>query len=108
VRGLYLVDAIGINQVRGLPFRVDDLVAAITSVIDGTVTRTAVGSAGRNGGPMTVPSIQVGDDGDEDAVAASERAGTPPAAGESAAGESADGGPPDGRTMATSVNGGSR
>ena len=109
VRGLYLVDAIGINQVRGLPFRVDDLVAAITSVIDGTVTRTAVGSAGRNGGPMTVPSIQVGDDvGDEDAVAASVRAGTPPAAGESAAGESADGGPPDGRTMATSVNGGSR
>jgi len=62
--------------------------------MDGTVTRTAVGSAGRNGGPMTVPSIQVGDDvGDEDAVApASERAGTPP----------------DGRTMATSVNGGSR
>ncbi len=66
VRGLYLVDAIGINQVRGLPFRVDDLVAAIRSVLDGTATRTAVGSAGRYGGPPTVPSIQVGLDGDPD------------------------------------------
>jgi 2-oxoglutarate ferredoxin oxidoreductase subunit alpha len=62
IRGLYLVDAVGINQVRGLPFRVDDLVGAIRSVIDGTAVRTAVGSAGRHGGPLTVPSIQVGDD----------------------------------------------
>ena len=62
VRGLFLVDAIGVNQVRGLPFRVDELVGAVRSVIDGTATRTAVGSAGRNGGPMTVPSIQVGAD----------------------------------------------
>ena len=61
LRGLYLVDAIGINQVRGLPFRVDDLVGAIRSVIDGTVTRTAVGSAGRYGTPAAVPSILVGD-----------------------------------------------
>jgi 2-oxoglutarate ferredoxin oxidoreductase subunit alpha len=60
---LYLIDAVGINQVRGLPFRVDDLVGAIRSVIDGTAVRTAVGSAGRHGGPLTVPSIQVGDDG---------------------------------------------
>jgi 2-oxoglutarate ferredoxin oxidoreductase subunit alpha len=61
IRGLYLVDAIGINQVRGLPFRVDDLVAAVRSVIDGTATRTPVGSAGRYGGPPTVPSIRIGD-----------------------------------------------
>ncbi len=61
VRGLYLVDAIGINQVRGLPFRVDDLVGAIRSVLDGTVVRTSVGSAGRYGGPPTVPSIRIGD-----------------------------------------------
>ena len=49
IRGLYLVDAIGVNQVRGQPFRVDDLVGAIRSVLDGTATRTAVGSAGRYG-----------------------------------------------------------
>ena len=39
VRGMFLVDAIGVNQVRGLPFRVDELVAAIRSVIDGTYTQ---------------------------------------------------------------------
>jgi 2-oxoglutarate ferredoxin oxidoreductase subunit alpha len=61
VRGLYLVDAIGINQVRGLPFRVDDLVGAIRSVLDGTATRTAVGSAGRYGRSPTIPSIPIGD-----------------------------------------------
>ena len=27
LRGMFLVDAIGVNQVRGLPFRVDELVA---------------------------------------------------------------------------------
>jgi 2-oxoglutarate ferredoxin oxidoreductase subunit alpha len=62
IRGLYLIDAIGINQVRGLPFRVDDLVAAIRSVLDGTATRTAVGSAGRYGGSPTIPSIRIGDE----------------------------------------------
>jgi 2-oxoglutarate ferredoxin oxidoreductase subunit alpha len=62
IRGLYLVDAIGINQVRGLPFRVDDLVGAIRSALDGTITRTAVGSAGRYGAGPSIPSITVGDD----------------------------------------------
>ena len=38
LRGMYLVDVIGVNQVRGLPFRVDELVAAIRSVIDGTAS----------------------------------------------------------------------
>ena len=95
IRGLYLVDAIGINQVRGLPFRVDDLIGAIRSVIDGTATRTAVGSAGRYGGPLTVPSIRVGDDD----------SGSP---------DPTDPGPPPGdaasadQPMAVSANGGSR
>jgi 2-oxoglutarate ferredoxin oxidoreductase subunit alpha len=62
IRGLYLVDAIGVNQVRGLPFRVDDLVGAIRSVVDGTATRTRIGTAGRYGGPATIPSIPVGED----------------------------------------------
>ncbi|WP_420123307.1 2-oxoacid:acceptor oxidoreductase subunit alpha [Nakamurella sp.] len=105
VRGLYLVDAIGINQVRGLPFRVDDLVGAIRSVIDGTVTRTAVGSAGRYGGPATVPSILVGAD------AADDTAADPADRAEAAApdgGPAPDPGPVDGRSMAASTNGGSR
>jgi hypothetical protein len=41
---------------------VDDLVGAIRSVLDGTATRTAVGSAGRYGGSPTIPSIPIGDD----------------------------------------------
>ena len=28
---MFLVDAIGVNQVRGLPFRVDELVGAVAS-----------------------------------------------------------------------------
>ncbi|HEY5880036.1 MAG TPA: 2-oxoacid:acceptor oxidoreductase subunit alpha [Nakamurella sp.] len=81
IRGLFLVDAIGINQVRGLPFRVDDLVGAIRSVLDGTATRLAVGSAGRYGGSPTIPSIRIGDepavDHEPDLVSA--QAGTNPA-----------------------------
>ena len=60
IRGTFLIDAIGVNQVRGLPFRVDELVAAIRSVLDGTYVRTAIGSAGRLG-TMGVPTISVGD-----------------------------------------------
>ena len=98
IRGLYLVDAIGINQVRGLPFRVDDLVGAIRSVIDGTLTRTAVGSAGRYGGPPTVPSILVGSDDATDATGAAAPEGGP----------APDPEPVDDRSMAVSTNGGSR
>nr|WP_240757734.1 2-oxoacid:acceptor oxidoreductase subunit alpha [Nakamurella flava] len=61
LRGLYLVDAIAVNQVRGLPFRVADLEAAVRSVAEGTFTRTDVGSAGRYGpvaGPV-VPTIEI-------------------------------------------------
>ncbi|MEP6561058.1 MAG: 2-oxoacid:acceptor oxidoreductase subunit alpha [Nakamurella sp.] len=69
VRGMFLVDAIGVNQVRGLPFRVDELVAAVRSVIDGTAVRTKVGTAGRFGTMHGVPTIEVGID---DPVAAEE------------------------------------
>ena len=54
LRGMFLVDVIGVNQVRGLPFRVDELVAAVNSVIDGSFVRTRIGSAGRFGS-MGVP-----------------------------------------------------
>jgi len=83
IRGLYLVDAIGINQVRGQPFRVDDLVDAIRSVLDGTATRTAVGSAGRYGRSPTIPSIPIGDEpgstDDAEPVLLPAHAGTGPA-----------------------------
>jgi hypothetical protein len=45
-----------------LPFRVDELVAAIRSVIDGTYTRTEIGTAGRFGTQHGVPTIEVGHD----------------------------------------------
>jgi 2-oxoglutarate ferredoxin oxidoreductase subunit alpha len=64
VRGMFLVDAIGVNQVRGLPFRVDELVGAVRSVIDGTAVRTVIGTAGRFGTMHGVPTIEVGDDPD--------------------------------------------
>jgi len=60
LRGMFLVDAIGVNQVRGLPFRVDELVAAVRSVVDGTFVRTKIGSAGRFGTMNGLPSIEVG------------------------------------------------
>ncbi len=60
IRGMFLIDAIAVNQVRGLPFRVDELVTAIRSVIDGSYVRTAIGSAGRLG-TFGVPMISVGD-----------------------------------------------
>jgi len=67
IRGLFLVDAIGVNQVRGLPFRVAELMTAIRSMIDGTEQRTVIGTAGRYGTTVTtspngVPSIEVGAD----------------------------------------------
>lgn len=62
LRGMFLVDVIGVNQVRGLPFRVDELVAAVRSVLDGSYTRTVIGSAGRLGAPPVVPTIEVGGD----------------------------------------------
>ncbi|MEP6563076.1 MAG: 2-oxoglutarate ferredoxin oxidoreductase subunit alpha, partial [Nakamurella sp.] len=61
LRGMFLVDVIGVNQVRGLPFRVDELVAAVSSVIDGSAVRTVIGSAGRMGTVHGVPTIEVGD-----------------------------------------------
>ena len=33
IRGKYLVDAIPVNQVRGLPFKAEDLTAVIKDVI---------------------------------------------------------------------------
>ncbi|HEY4991048.1 MAG TPA: hypothetical protein VII33_03090, partial [Nakamurella sp.] len=66
VRGLFLVDVIGVNQVRGLPFRVDELVTAVRSVIDGSFTRTVVGTAGRFGVRQGVPTIDVGTDAGSD------------------------------------------
>ena len=50
LRGLFLVDAISVNQVRGLPFRIDELAAAVRSVVDGTYRPPRVGSAGAFGG----------------------------------------------------------
>jgi hypothetical protein len=57
-----------VNQVRGLPFRVAELMTAIRSVIDGTEQRTVIGTAGRYGTTVTtnpngVPSIKVGAEG---------------------------------------------
>ncbi len=68
LRGLYLIDVIAVNQVRGLPFRVDELVTAVRSVADGSYVRTSVGSAGRLG-TIGVPTIPVGDDGTDDLTA---------------------------------------
>ncbi len=68
LRGLFLVDVIGINQVRGLPFRIDELVGAVRGVIDGTVVRTPIGAAGRMGVMHSVPTIEVGAELDEDPV----------------------------------------
>ena len=59
---MFLVDAIGVNQVRGLPFRVDELVGAVRSVIDGTAVRTVIGTAGRFGTMHPVPTVEVGDE----------------------------------------------
>ena len=69
IRGMFLIDAIGVNQVRGLPFRVDELVGAFRSVIDGTYVRTAIRSAGRVG-TIGLPTIPVGDPDDDDPGAA--------------------------------------
>ncbi len=49
LRGLFLIDAIGVNQVRGLPFRIAELVAAIRSAAEGSIVRTQVGSGGALG-----------------------------------------------------------
>jgi hypothetical protein len=57
---MFLVDVIGVNQVRGLPFRVDELVAAVRGVLDGTAVRTPIGSAGRMGTLHSIPTIEVG------------------------------------------------
>ena len=58
LRGLFLVDAIGVNQVRGLPFRVGDLTDAVRAVLDGSAPRTRIGTAGAFG--TGVPTIEVG------------------------------------------------
>jgi len=49
LRGLYLVDAVSVNQVRGLPFRIDELAAKIRSVMDGTFSPARIGSGGAFG-----------------------------------------------------------
>ena len=37
LRGRYLVDAIGYNQVRGLPFKADELAGVITDLVRQTM-----------------------------------------------------------------------
>ena len=49
IRGLFLVDAIGINQVRGLPFRIAELAEKIADIADGGLGETTIGTAGRMG-----------------------------------------------------------
>ena len=49
LRGLFLVDAISVNQVRGLPFRIDELVQAVLAVRAGTYSRPRIGAAGAMG-----------------------------------------------------------
>ena len=49
IRGLFLVDAIGINQVRGLPFRIAELSEKIAAIADGGLGETTISSAGRMG-----------------------------------------------------------
>jgi 2-oxoglutarate ferredoxin oxidoreductase subunit alpha len=49
LRGLFLVDAISVNQVRGLPFRIDELVEAVLSIRAGSYRRPPVGTAGAMG-----------------------------------------------------------
>ena len=65
LRGMFLIDVIGVNQVRGLPFRVDELVGAVRTVLDGTFTRTPISSAGRMGVLHGLPTIDVGDPHDD-------------------------------------------
>ena len=50
LRGLFLVDAIGVNQVRGQPFRVDDLAARIAAATDSPEPGHWLGPAGMFGG----------------------------------------------------------
>ncbi|WP_354529877.1 2-oxoacid:acceptor oxidoreductase subunit alpha [Nakamurella sp. UYEF19] len=49
LRGLFLVDVISVNQVRGLPFRIKELVGAVESVLDGTFSPAPIGTAGAFG-----------------------------------------------------------
>jgi len=49
LRGLFLVDAVSVNQVRGLPFRIDELAGKIRSVLDGTFSPAPIGSGGAFG-----------------------------------------------------------
>ena len=57
LRGLFLVDAISVNQVHGLPFRIDSLAASIRSVLEGTFSADPIGTAGAFG---THPTIRLG------------------------------------------------
>src|SRR6195952_591307 len=57
LRGLFLVDAISINQVHGLPFRIDSLAASIRSVLEGPFSPDPIGTAGAFG---THPTIRLG------------------------------------------------
>ncbi len=59
LRGLFLVDAISVNQVHGLPFRIDSLAASIRSVVEGTFSPDPIGTAGAIG---TQPTIWLGQD----------------------------------------------
>ena len=49
LRGLFLVDAISVNQVRGLPFRIDELVEAVVAIRAGNYLRPPIGAAGAMG-----------------------------------------------------------
>ena len=47
IRAKYLVDAVGYNQVRGLPFKVAELAEAITTLCDeDDAPRTRLNTAG--------------------------------------------------------------
>ncbi|SDP15392.1 2-oxoglutarate ferredoxin oxidoreductase subunit alpha [Nakamurella panacisegetis] len=50
LRGLFLVDAVSVNQVRGLPFRIDELTDAVRSVLAGSHRPSTIGPAGMFGG----------------------------------------------------------
>jgi 2-oxoglutarate/2-oxoacid ferredoxin oxidoreductase subunit alpha len=47
LRATYLVDAIGLNKVQGLPFKVSEVTAAVENVLGGSVPRTDMGAPGR-------------------------------------------------------------
>jgi 2-oxoglutarate ferredoxin oxidoreductase subunit alpha len=47
LRATYLVDAIGLNKVQGLPFKVVEVTTAVENVLGGNVPRTDGPTAAR-------------------------------------------------------------